>query len=55
MKFARPALGRHLIANRQAELLAGFAAFALGALLIRDAYDGRGIDQPAWLRPLSFW
>lgn len=47
--------GRHLIPDRRLELAAGAAAFLLGAVLIRDAYDGRGIDQPFWLRPFSFW
>jgi hypothetical protein len=32
----------------------GFAAFLGGALLIRDAYEGRGIDQPFFLRPFTF-
>ncbi len=50
-----PTKRRHLISHRGAELAAGFAAFAIGALLLHDAYDGRGIDQPRILRPFFFW
>jgi hypothetical protein len=52
-----PGRGRrkHLIASRNLELAAGAAAFLVGALLLRDAYDGRGRDQPVWMRPFSFW
>ena len=46
---------RHLIANRHLELAVGRAGFVLSSLLIRDAYEGRGIDQPKILRPFSWW
>ncbi len=46
---------RHLIRHRGAELAAGFAAFAVGAVLLRDAYEGRGVDTPRILRPFFFW
>lgn len=46
---------RHLIADRRLELALGIAGFVLSSLLIRDAYEGRGIDQPRILRPFSWW
>lgn len=46
---------RHLIRDRQLEVLAGLGALVLGAILLRDAYEGRGRDQPKLLRPFSFW
>ena len=46
---------RHVIASRRAELALGFAALAAAGVLLSDAYDRRGHDQPWWLRPLSFW
>ncbi len=45
----------HYIGNQRAEVLAGLGFFLLGAVLLRDAYDRRGIDQPRLLRPFSFW
>lgn len=45
----------HIMANRQAEVWLGLAAFAGGALLLWDAYDRRGIDVPRWARPFTFW
>jgi hypothetical protein len=45
----------HLIADRRLEVAAGLAAFALGAVLLHDAYERRAKDQPLWLKPLSFW
>lgn len=46
---------RHLIADRRLELAVGIAAFIGGSLLIRDAYEGRGVDMPWLLRPFSWW
>lgn len=46
---------RHYIADQRAEVLAGLAAFVLGAMLLHDAYEGRGRDQPRVMRPFSFW
>lgn len=46
---------KHLMRNRRAEVVAGFALFGLGALLLRDAYDRRNVDQPWFMRPFSFW
>lgn len=43
------------IQNRHAEIAAGLAAFLAGSLLIRDAYDGRGIQLPWPFRPFSWW
>lgn len=47
--------GRHWIANPAAETAAGVAAFVLGWLLLKDAYDDRGRSQPAWMRPFTWW
>lgn len=46
---------RHIIADRRLELILGAAGFIAGGLLIRDAYEGRGIEQPRILRPFSWW
>jgi|GEM_PF-3158381 len=45
----------HLIANRRLELAVGIGGFILSSLLIRDAYEGRGVSQPRILRPFSWW
>jgi hypothetical protein len=45
----------HLIADRRTEILLGFGLFIGGAVLLRDAYDRRGIEQPVWMRPFSWW
>jgi hypothetical protein len=36
----------HFIQNRKAEIAVGVALFLLGALLIYDAFDGRGKKVP---------
>jgi|HubBroStandDraft_3_1064219.scaffolds.fasta_scaffold1514155_2 hypothetical protein len=46
---------KHLIRSRRTEVLAGLAFFGLGALLLRDAYDQRGVQTPVFLRPFTFW
>lgn len=46
---------RHLIRNRDVEILAGLGALVLAAMLLKDAFEGRGHDQPRLLRPFSFW
>lgn len=33
----------------------GLGCFLLGWYFLHDAYDGRGKDQPAWLRPFTWW
>lgn len=48
-------MARHYIANQRTEIAVGVVVFALGALLLHDAYDGRGKTQPRFLRPFSFW
>lgn len=32
----------HIIANRHAEIVIGLVLFAFGAMLLYDAFDGRG-------------
>jgi len=44
-----------LLRSRKAEIGLGIAAFVCGSLLIRDAYDGRGIELPWFARPFSWW
>lgn len=52
----RGLLGRgHLIENRGAEIALGLVLFAGGALLLRDAYEGRGREVPVFARPFTFW
>jgi hypothetical protein len=51
----RPRRRAHWISNQRAEVAAGIGLFLAGAVLLHDAYDGRGADQPKLLRPFSFW
>jgi hypothetical protein len=46
---------RHVIADRHVELAVGLAVFLAGAYLLHDAVDRRGLAQPRWMRPFSFW
>lgn len=39
-------MSRHLIKDRNTELLVGVAALVLGAYLLHDAYEGRGRTRP---------
>jgi len=48
-------VSKHLVQNRRAEIVLGVAAFVGGSLLIRDAYDKRGLDVPWWARPFTWW
>jgi hypothetical protein len=45
---------RPWIADHRIEALLGGAAMLAGALLLRDAYDGRGRPTPPLLRPFQF-
>lgn len=45
----------HLIGDHRLEVAAGLAAMGLGALLLKDAYEGRAKRQPVWLRPFAWW
>jgi hypothetical protein len=46
---------RLLISDQRLEVVAGLGSFCLGWLLLHDAYDKRGQDQPRWLRPFTWW
>lgn len=48
-------MDKHLMRDRRAEVALGVALFVGGALLLRDAYDRRGVDQPWFMRPFTFW
>jgi hypothetical protein len=48
-------MSRPLVADRRVALWAGIALFVGGAILMRDAYEGRGRDTPLILRPFTFW
>jgi hypothetical protein len=41
---------RHYIADRYVEITVGVAAIILGGVLLRDAYDSRGREQPKWVK-----
>lgn len=45
----------HIVRSRPLEVGIGLVFFAAGALLLRDAYDQRGVPQPWYMRPFSFW
>lgn len=46
---------RPLIADRGLALALGMVAFGVGAVLLYDAYEGRGRSTPRLLRPFTFW
>ena len=50
MKWRRPGIFR----NHRVEALAGGLLMLAGGLLLKDAYEGRGIEQPRFLRPFTF-
>lgn len=39
-----------IFAKREHALYAGVAALMLGAVLLHDAYEGRGVDRPFWVK-----
>jgi hypothetical protein len=47
--------GGHIIANQHMETALGVAAFLAGWLLLHDAYDRRGRNQPPLMRPFTWW
>lgn len=54
MKRIRPPSG-HYIANANAEAMLGVGVFLVGWALLHDAYDRRGRDVPAIMRPFTWW
>lgn len=44
-----------LIADFTTCLVVGLLVFALGGLLLHDAYEGRGKQAPLILRPFTWW
>ena len=46
---------RRLIRDPLAAKLVGWAVFITGAVLLHDAYEGRGHEQPIWARPFTSW
>lgn len=35
--------------------IVGLGLFVAGAYCLKNAFDDRGVQQPIWLRPFSFW
>lgn len=48
-------MSRPLVRNRNTAITVGVAMFLGGALLLHDAFEGRGQDTPWWARPFTFW
>lgn len=48
-------MSRPLVANRNVAKWGGLALFVAGAVLLHDAFEGRGRDTPLWARPFTFW
>ena len=48
-------MSRPIIRNRNTAILAGVGMFLGGALLLHDAFEGRGVDTPWWARAFTFW
>lgn len=45
----------HYVADRKIEVVLGVTAFVVGSMLIKDAYENRGIPLPRLMRPFSWW
>lgn len=41
--------------NRKVQIGVGVGLFIAGSLLIKDAYDGQGVEMPWAFRPFSWW
>jgi len=41
-----------LVANRDTAILMGAVAYALGSILLWDAFEGRGKGKPFWTKLL---
>jgi len=48
-------INRPLVKDRTVALVLGAVAFVIGAVLIHDAYDGRGIPTPWPLGAVMPW
>lgn len=46
---------RPLIADQRVAAVLGVASLVTGWVLIHDAYERRGKDQPLILRPFTWW
>lgn len=46
---------RPLVANRAVALYGGLVLFVAGAVLLHDAYEGRGRQTPLVMRPFTWW
>lgn len=46
---------RPFVKNQSAAKWWGFGLFLVGAFLLYDAYERRGVSTPRWLRPITFW
>lgn len=53
-KIGKPG-GGHWMRNRKAEICIGLVLFAVGALLLFDAFDGRGKSMPWPVSTLAPW
>ena len=47
--------GRTIVSDPRAAAALGIAFFGLGWLMLHDAYEGHGREQPRWLRPFTWW
>jgi hypothetical protein len=46
---------RRLFADHRQGVVIGLGLFILGAIVLHDAYEGRGRNTPKILRPFTFW
>lgn len=46
---------RPWIKDHRTAVVLGVLLFALGAAVLYDAYEGRGMKTPRILRPVTFW
>lgn len=48
-------MSRPLVQNRNVAMWGGLGLFLAGAVLLHDAFEGRGRDTPLWARAFTFW
>lgn len=46
---------RRLFKDQSTAVLVGLVLFGVGALVLHDAYEGRGKSTPLVLRPFTWW
>lgn len=46
---------RPIVQDQTTAVVLGLGCFVAGWVLLHDAWDGRGANQPWWARPFTWW